>query len=48
MTSSSHAYLQPFSVMQHAVKSSRMDVVEVFLGAKLLSVCAGYRPGESL
>jgi len=28
MASSSHAYLQPFSVMQHAVKSSRMDVVE--------------------
>ena len=42
MTSSSHAYLQ------HAVKSSRMDVVESVLGEKLLSVCAGYRPGESL
>jgi len=32
--------------MQHAVKSSPMD--DIFLGKKLLSVCAGYSPGESL
>ena len=32
--------------MQHAVKSSRMDVVKSIFGEKLLSVCA--RPGESL
>ena len=35
--------------MQHAVKSSPMAVVEeCFWGKKLLSVCGGYRPGESL
>jgi len=35
--------------MQHAVKSSPMDVVEeYFWGKKLLSVCGGYRPGELL
>ena len=35
--------------MQHVVKPSPMDVVKrVFLGKKLLSVCGGYMPGESL
>ena len=35
--------------MQHAVKWSPInDVEEYFWGKKLLSVCAGYRPGESL
>ena len=35
--------------MQHAVKSSPMDVVkEYFWEKKLLSVCGGYMPGESL
>jgi len=40
--------LTAFSVMQHAVKSSPMDVVKSTFGKKLLSVRAGYRPGESL
>jgi len=39
MASSSHAYLQPFSFIQHAVKSSRMDVVELFWGRNC-SPCA--------
>jgi len=40
--------LTAFSAMQHAVKTSPMDVVKSIFGKKLLSVCAGYRPGESL
>jgi len=34
--------------MQHAVQTSPMDVVKSIFGEKLLSMCAGYRPGESL
>ena len=39
MTSSSHGYLQPFSVMQHAVKSSRIDVVEACFWGRNCSPC---------
>jgi len=40
MASSGHAYLQPFSVMQYAVKSSRMDVVEEWFWTRNCSPCA--------
>ena len=34
--------------MQHAMKSSPIDVVKEYFWEKMLSVCGGYMPGESL